>query len=89
MGWPTTQKLATILGRPVVEPRLTKSAHQQIGNAMHVFNAGLIVMSVLGSIELIDIGVPKVLCLQRVLHVQFECLTIEPTDVNTMGFQPN
>ncbi|CAK9039841.1 unnamed protein product, partial [Durusdinium trenchii] len=60
MGWPTTQKLATILGRPVVEPRLTKSAHQQIGNAMHVFNAGLIVMSVLGSIELIDIGVPKV-----------------------------
>ncbi|CAK9029025.1 unnamed protein product [Durusdinium trenchii] len=96
MGWPTTQKLATILGRPVVEPRLTKSAHQQIGNAMHVFNAGLIVMSVLGSIELIDIGVPKEIkelgdrhqdlraALEKVARLPF---TAQATEETTACFQ--
>ena len=53
MGWPTTQSLADILERPMADT-LTCSAHERIGNGMHLFNCLLVLTAVLTSVERVD-----------------------------------
>lgn len=50
MGWPSIQSLADIFDRPVADS-LTCSAHERIGNGMHLFNCLLVLTAVLTSVE--------------------------------------
>eukprot|EP00438_Fugacium_kawagutii_P029399 Skav223380 [mRNA] locus=scaffold2634:201140:209818:- [translate_table: standard] len=53
MMWPVTEDLAKCVGRPIVDVRGCNS-HERIGNAMHLGNLVLVLLSVLTSIERVD-----------------------------------
>ena len=53
MMWPVTEELAKALHRPQVFPR-DCNAHERIGNAMHIGNTILVLLSVLSSIEVVN-----------------------------------
>lgn len=53
MMWPVRKDLAQCLNRPIVDVRGCNS-HERIGNAMHLGNTMLVLLSVLISIERVD-----------------------------------